>query len=298
MAEARLYQSADREHLQALMAEACGWGEDGESSAGPIPPGVRVWLARSSGSEAPEGFCRLVPDRETRAMKRACLDLLFVREGGGRTESARVLIDAALEAAKVNGLQGIWGYLTDSPGKEVLEATGGRLLREIRLLRLERFAIFPPPHVPEGYRLRSISLPVDLKLVADIYNETFSEMWNFRSHGPNDIAEWFENRDTSPEGCIILEHDGEGVGMAVLSVDPDRLARSDPTAYIPDIGVVSAHRRKGLGHLLLAAAVERARSVGITAIELIVDEKDDRARTFYRKMGFDEMGMINVFEWV
>jgi ribosomal protein S18 acetylase RimI-like enzyme len=296
MAEARLYRPDDREHLQAMMAEACGW-TDGGGSGGLIPPGVRVWLARSSGGEAPDGFCRLVPDRETRSMNRLCLDLLFVRDTGGRTESARALIDAALVAAKVDGLKGIWGYLAGSPGEDILEATGGKLLREIRLLRHDRLNMFSPPQAPGGYRLRPVSLPADLKSVSEIYNETFSGMWNFRAHGPNDIAEWFESRDTSPEGCFILEHDGEGVGMAVLSVDPDRLAHSDPTAYIPDIGVVSAHRRKGLGNLLLGAAAERARKVGITAIELIVDEEDDRARAFYRKVGFEEMGTINVYEW-
>ncbi len=297
MAEARLYRPNDREHLQAMMAEACGWTEGG-GNGGLIPQGVRVWLARSSGGGEPVGFCRLVPDRETRAKDRVCLDLLFVRDSGGRPESARALIDAALTAAKVDGLKGIWAYLPGSPGEDILEATGGKLLREIRLLRHDRLNMFSPPQAPGGYRLRPVSLPADLKSVSEIYNETFSEMWNFRAHGPNDIAEWFESRDTSPEGCFILEHDGEGVGMAVLSVDPERLARSDSTAYIPDIGVVSAHRRKGLGHLLLAAAAERARNVGITAIELVVDEEDDRARAFYRKVGFDEMGRINVYEWM
>ncbi len=252
MAEAKPYRSAEEAHLSAMMGEALGWSEGEEGGGSLIPEGAKVWLARSSEDVKPDGFCRLVPDRETRAVKRACLDMLFVREAGQRTELARALIDAALAAANADGLKGIWGYLVDSPGQDILEATGGKKLREIRLLRHDRLNTFSPPRPPGGYRLRPVSLPADLKPVADIYNETFTEMWNFRSHGPDDIAEWFESRDTSPEDCLILEQDGEGVGLAVLAVDPERQAHSDSAAYIPDIGVVSTHRRKGLGGVLLA----------------------------------------------
>jgi ribosomal protein S18 acetylase RimI-like enzyme len=123
-------------------------------------------------------------------------------------------------------------------------------------------------------------------------------MWNFRPHGPGDIAEWFKGRDTAPDDCFILEAGKEGGGgIAILAIDPARVESGDLTAYVPDIGVAPAHRRKGLGKALIAAVAARAGSRGLTAVELIADDEDPAAKYFYRALGFGEMGKITVYEW-
>ncbi len=298
MAEARAYREEDREALLALVRDAFG-DEGSEDHLGALfSESVGIWLAASSRGGPPEGFCRLVRDEETRARRRACMDTLFIREDAERLEIGSALIDAVrAESAKKN-LDGIWGYFTDPLGGEFLGATGGAKLRDIRLFRRENLNELPPPSMPEGYRIRSLSLPDDLEFAAVIYNDTFSGMWNFRPHGPGDIAEWFKGRDTDPEDCLILEAGkGGGGGIAVLAVDPARVERGDLTAYVPDIGVAPAHRRKGLGKALIAAIAERARSRGLTAVELIADDEDPAAKNLYRTLGFEEMGKITVYEW-
>jgi ribosomal protein S18 acetylase RimI-like enzyme len=271
-----------------------------------ISGGDGLWLAASTAASASgniEGFCRLVPDEETRARRRACMDMLYIKEGARRDDLGRALIGAVREEASKNDFEGIWGYFNDSLGLDFLVTTGGRLLREIRLLRNERLDEVGRPKLPEGYRIRPLSPPDDLELASAIYNATFSQMWNFRPHTSEDIAEWFEGSDTAPEDCLILVYEGKsgartfGAGIAVMAVDPARAKGPDPAAYVPDIGIAPSHRRLGLGGALMAAMAGRAREKGLAAIELIADDRDSAVKAFYGKLGFDEMGIIIVYEW-
>ena len=299
MAKVRPAGAKDREALRKLTAQAFGLSA-AEGLEPKPPPGSRVWLAWPGEEGEPAGYCRMVPDRETRARGRACLDGLFVARGRRRKGLARALIGAAREAALQDGLEGLWAYLpVDLPG-EFLAGTGGRKIQGLRLLRHERLDEIPSPSLPAGHRIRPPALPGDMAPLAALYNEAFGGMWNFRPHGPGDIAAWFEATDTRPENCLLLEREGppaEGVGMALLAIDPGRLAAGDRAAYIPDIGVLPAHRRRGMGRALLCAAAAHARARGLQALELIADEADEEARRFYRGAGFEERGTICVYEW-
>lgn len=86
--------------------------------------------------------------------------------------------------------------------------------------------------------------------------------------------------------------------MAILAVDPNRLAAGDRAVYIPDIGVMPAHRRRGLGRLLIQASAQRARDCGAEALELIVSAEDQDVRAFYQDLGFGEVGVVSVYEWL
>ncbi|MEE9274235.1 MAG: GNAT family N-acetyltransferase [bacterium] len=307
---------ADRALFRRLLDESLGLSGGGEAPSDPVPEGARLWLAWSSEEEGkadegggegapPVGFCRLVPDREARARGKACMDLLYVAPGARRRGVARALLEAVREAARAEGLEGLMGYFPGSVANRFLRSTGGRRLRDLLLLRCGRLADIPPPSPPPGYRLRASRLPEDLARLGALYNEIFAEMWNFRPHGEAEVSAWFEGPESDPKDCIILEA-GEGeegkdaaeaVGMAVLAVDPLRLAGADPAGYVPDIGVAPGHRKRGLGRTLIAAAAERARARGLAAIELIVDKDDGGARAFYRSLGFEELGEIGVYEW-
>jgi ribosomal protein S18 acetylase RimI-like enzyme len=300
MAKAVLYTEAHRPALLALMGESCEGSGDDKYLEGLIAGSERIWLAASAGGEF-TGFCRVVPDEETRARRRACMDLMYAGAGGGRHETGGALIEAVRAYARENDFDGIWGYFTEPLGRDHVEATKGVLLREIRLLRIELDGEFPAPALSEGYRLRPIIPQEDLALASAIYNDTFAEMWNFRPHAEEDIAHWFESADTAPDDCFLLEYEGPGLspgaGMAVLSVDAARVAGGDRVGYVPDIGVARDHRRRGLGGALMAAMVGRAWAQGLSAVELIVDDADPAAKAFYKSIGFEEMGKITVYEW-
>jgi ribosomal-protein-alanine N-acetyltransferase len=62
-------------------------------------------------------------------------------------------------------------------------------------------------------------------------------------------------------------------------------------AHVVIIGIRPRDRRKGLGELLLIAAMEAAMRHGSRVVTLEVRSSNDAARTLYRKYGFQEVGV-------
>jgi GNAT superfamily N-acetyltransferase len=59
-----------------------------------------------------------------------------------------------------------------------------------------------------------------------------------------------------------------------------------PVVLIGRLAVAEDHQGEGLGSALIADAIMRTDRLGIGAFVLIVDAKDDRARSFYQANGF------------
>lgn len=294
-----------RHALAALAAEAFGLSRE-EVVAGFGAPGTKVWLVwpGEGGDEVPAGYCRMVVNREARARDRACIDALYVRPEARKAGYARHLLEAALADARENGLGGIWAYLPVSlPGRFVY-LSGGRKVHDLRFLKHESLVELGEPRLPAGYGIRAAALPGDAQYLADLFNGIFENMWNFMPHTVETITAWYDAPDTKPENSYILEFlngesgSPEGAGMAILAVDPNRLAAGDKAVYIPDIGVMPAHRRRGLGRLLIQASARRARDCGAEALELIVSGDNEDVRAFYQSLGFSEVGVVSVYEWL
>jgi len=66
-------------------------------------------------------------------------------------------------------------------------------------------------------------------------------------------------------------------------------------AWLEELYVAPAHREKGVGTALVAAVVERAREIGMVAIELEVDVGHKRAESLYQRFGFRQ---LNRSRWV
>lgn len=58
------------------------------------------------------------------------------------------------------------------------------------------------------------------------------------------------------------------------------------------LGVLSAHRRQGIGTALLEATIGAARKKGLTRIELYVRTDNGNARRLYEKFGFAVEGLL------
>jgi RimJ/RimL family protein N-acetyltransferase len=81
--------------------------------------------------------------------------------------------------------------------------------------------------------------------------------------------------------------DGAIVGRLSISRDPHPAC-----LHVADLGLMvdAAHRRRGIGTALLAAAVEWARSVGVSKIELHVFPYNEAAIALYEQFGFEREG--------
>ena len=64
--------------------------------------------------------------------------------------------------------------------------------------------------------------------------------------------------------------------------------------YLDSLAVDSNHRRKGIATMLLNAATERARRLGIPAVGLLVDKGNPNAERLYTAIGFR---YVNDTEW-
>jgi RimJ/RimL family protein N-acetyltransferase len=82
---------------------------------------------------------------------------------------------------------------------------------------------------------------------------------------------------------FVAVEGGRVVGWCdISSLDRPVLAHSG----VLGMGVVASHRGQGIGEALIRAALERARAVGLTRVELTVREGNSRARALYEEVGF------------
>jgi len=92
---------------------------------------------------------------------------------------------------------------------------------------------------------------------------------------------------------LIAEDETAGVGSEIFGFLVAR--RVGVEWELENIVVANGVRRRGTGTLLLMELITRARAAGGCAIFLEVRESNQAARAFYRKLGFDEAGVRNLY---
>lgn len=79
-------------------------------------------------------------------------------------------------------------------------------------------------------------------------------------------------------------HVQEVAGFAIMKY-------GDNTAHIVLFAVSAAHRRRGIGTALLRWLETTARTAGIHTIQLEARANNREARSFYQRLGFNEIGV-------
>ncbi len=91
------------------------------------------------------------------------------------------------------------------------------------------------------------------------------------------------------DAAVLVATDGDRiVGRLSLSRDPHPASR-----HVADLGmmVAASHRRRGIGRMLLDAAVGWARAVSFTKLELHVITWNEPAIHLYESFGFEREGV-------
>jgi GNAT superfamily N-acetyltransferase len=89
---------------------------------------------------------------------------------------------------------------------------------------------------------------------------------------------------------FVAEEDGKVVGFISVFGRMKYPAPDDypyEYAFVSDLFVRKPYRRKGIGHMLLSAAEDYARGLGITRLQLEVTFGNTRARRLYSSFGFE-----------
>jgi len=103
-------------------------------------------------------------------------------------------------------------------------------------------------------------------------------------------ADWPNRFDVSGWSLLVARAGGERVGSIVLSFDVPGIAE------IRDIRVSPAHRRRGIGTALFAAAEQLARTRGCSALEVETQNVNVAACDFYARNGFT-LGKVEPFAY-
>jgi ribosomal protein S18 acetylase RimI-like enzyme len=81
---------------------------------------------------------------------------------------------------------------------------------------------------------------------------------------------------------LVAEVDGQAVGNAQLTV-------WGQTGEVGSLIIGQAFRRQGLAQRLLTDLIDRARSLGLVALDLEVSENQPDILAFYQRLGFCEL---------
>ena len=118
-----------------------------------------------------------------------------------------------------------------------------------------------------------------------------------RIHREDFVPPWDENDfETMLGDDIMFGYKAVEIGKARSGAAGFVLARNiSGEAEIITIAVARAHRRRGLGRLLMDAVLRELHGVRAGALFLEVDEGNFAAVALYRKLGFREVGKRSAY---
>jgi len=99
-------------------------------------------------------------------------------------------------------------------------------------------------------------------------------------------------------GRIWLLYNGAGlIGYIILTLGFSFEFRGHD-AFIDELYVVPAHRRRGYGRQAMAFVEQEAREMGVNAIHLEVDRGNDSALELYRRSGYKDHDRFLMTKWL
>jgi ribosomal protein S18 acetylase RimI-like enzyme len=126
-----------------------------------------------------------------------------------------------------------------------------------------------------------------LQALADSPNAFATTLEQASTWSDHDWQRRFSSPSAEREFPVVAEIGGQFIGMAWAQVDPAK-----KTARLFQMWVVPAHRARGVGQKLLAAATEWAKSQGAREIVLGVTCGNSPARRLYESAGFNVVGSL------
>lgn len=156
-----------------------------------------------------------------------------------------------------------------------------------------------PHHTPMTLRLRP-AVPDDAAALADLAARTFHETFaadnrpeDMAAHAAESYSPAHQGREIADPaiGTTLAYHDDALVGFAQLRRGPAPacVTGEAPIEVWRFYLVKSAHGR-GIAQALMAQVVEQARRAEARTLWLGVWERNERAKAFYRKCGFTDVG--------
>jgi ribosomal protein S18 acetylase RimI-like enzyme len=138
-------------------------------------------------------------------------------------------------------------------------------------------------------RARDAALLRALSVEHQDFSRSLEPSWPEGRAVVDDYVAFLEKECAAHDGCVLLaEAEGAVVGFVCVVATTRGDSPDDPAifAWIHDIFVRPAHRRRGVARALMAAAESFARSRGAKELRLGVIDRNETARGMYRALGF------------
>ena len=148
-----------------------------------------------------------------------------------------------------------------------------------------------PIDLPEGVSIRTFESGRDERTFWEVAEATFVDHFG---HAPTPYeswaAAWYDTDDWDPHRVLLAEIGGEAVGeLAWIASGTD--------GYIASLGVLEAHRGKGIAKALLRAAFVEIGRKGFTHATLSVDvENVTGALQLYHAVGMEQIREFHFFQ--
>jgi mycothiol synthase len=203
------------------------------------------------------------------------------------------LVETALRELKARGMT-IAQTWTDITQKELVELFEGLHFKHIRVfsvMEMELSELSQNIGESKQVSIRPLrkELEDDIRLFNWLGNESYKEDLDY---SPNTLEETrhflFRDLYLKQKEVFFAMLDGESVGCVGIGIDEKyNLEKQTQAGEVFVIGVLKAHRRKGIGARLMLHGLERLKTKGMTrAILGVEDENLTQAKRLYEKLGF------------
>jgi ribosomal protein S18 acetylase RimI-like enzyme len=138
--------------------------------------------------------------------------------------------------------------------------------------------------------------PADLQSIGQLGALLVKEHYDFdpqrflaaRAVTPKGYASFISTQLDDPDKAVLVADDhGDVIGYTYAAVEGyDYMALRGPAGVLHDIIVDPGHRSRGVGRLLLDAALEFFRSRAVPRVVLATAERNEAAQRLFARMGF------------
>jgi L-amino acid N-acyltransferase len=150
----------------------------------------------------------------------------------------------------------------------------------------------PEPVLPKDFLVR-LATRGDVQAINDIYNHYVPDSTCTYQEEPEPLAlrqQWFANHGHE-HPVTVAQLDGRVVGWGSLS--PYHLRSGYRHTVENSVYVHPDYRQRGIGSLLLADLIARAREIGHRAIVAAIDSEQGPSLALHAKHGFKKSGHLS-----
>ncbi|WP_066319941.1 GNAT family N-acetyltransferase [Bacillus sp. FJAT-29814] len=206
----------------------------------------------------------------------------------------KILFEAILR--HTSGLEKVFIFVpfANQPLSEAIEQLNFSVERYAFVMVREEWDV-PEFNLPDGYQIRDFQPGQDEETWCEVRNAGFANLKGSETPvTPEMIAKMAADFDDIEGGMKILFHGKKPVG--VVRVEADEYENA-PIMNIGPLAIVPEYQGKGLGRLLLRAALHVAKEKAYKRTILSVNGENDRAQALYIKEGFKQVEGATCYEF-